>query len=87
MSDTQVKGRMAEHELKISAEAHAAFRAHMMDQAVALAAKGHKDEAYTKLLMVVAIDGVRAIVRGHVDTATIETESAKALAQANTPAN
>lgn len=85
MSDVQVKGRMAEHELKISAEAHAAYRVQMMDQAVALAAKGMKDEAYTKLLMVVAIDGVRDIVRGHVDTATIERESEKALAEAKTP--
>ena len=87
MSDIQLKGRQADYELKITAEAHAAHRVQMMDQAVALAALGKKDEAYTKLLMVVAIDGIRDIVRGHVDTATIERESEKALAEANTPAN
>lgn len=79
MSDTQLKGRQAEYELKIMAEAHVAYRLQMMDQAVELARLGKKDEAYTKLLMVVAIDGVRDVVRGHVDTATIEREAAKAL--------
>lgn len=85
MSDVQLKGRRAEHELQISAEAHAQYRQECIDKAVALAAKGMKDEAYTKLLMVVAIDGVRDVVRGHVDTATIERESEKALAEAKTP--
>lgn len=85
MSDIQRLGIEAEQELRLSAEAHELFRKETIDKAIALASKGMKDEAYTKLLMVVAIDGVRAIVRGHIDTATIERESEKALAQANTP--
>lgn len=81
MSDAQLTARKATHELQITEEAHAAFRLKCIEEAIKLAAKGMKDEAYTKLLMVVAIDGVRHAVLMRKDDATIET----ANAEANTP--
>lgn len=83
MSDIQRQGRQAEHELQLTAEAHDKYRKEQIDKAVALAAQGLKDEAYTKLLMVVAIDGVRAVMQGHVDSATMD----KASAEARHPSN
>jgi hypothetical protein len=82
MSDAQLTARKAKHELQVTEEAHDAYRIECIEAAIKLAAKGMKDEAYTKLLMVVAIDGVRAKVLMQVDNATIETALADS---ANTP--
>ena len=83
MSEVQQKGRKAEHELALTAAAHAKHRAECIEAAVELAKRGAKDEAYTKLLMVVAIDSVRALVHEHVDSATMD----KAGEQASHPNN
>lgn len=83
MSDVERKGRQAEYELQVTAEAHAAFRDKCVDDAIQLARLGEKDKAYEKLLMVVAIDGVRAVMQGHVDSAVMD----KASAQARHPNN
>ena len=83
MSEIQRKGRQAEHELTVMAEANAAFRAKCIDEAIQLARLGEKDKAYDKLLMVIAIDGVRAAMQGHVDSATMD----KASEQARHPNN
>jgi len=81
VSDAQMTARKAKHELQVTEGAHANYRIECIEAAIKLAAKGMKDEAYTKLLMVVAIDGVRAKVLMQTDNATIEA----ALAEANTP--
>ena len=83
MSDIQRKGREAEHELAVMAEAHASFREKCMNEAIQLARLGEKDKAYEKLLMVIAIDGVRAVMQGHVDSAVMD----KAAEQARHPNN
>jgi len=75
MSDIERNGRLAEYELQITAEAHAAFRSKCVDEAIQLARYGEKDKAYEKLLMVVAIDGVRAVMQGHVDSAVMDKAS------------
>lgn len=72
MSDIQRKGREAEHELKIMAEANATFREKCLSEAIQIARLGDKDKAYEKLLMVIAIDGVRAVMQGHVDSAVMD---------------
>ena len=71
------KGREAAHELAITAESHAAFRIKCVDEAIHLARLGEKDKAYEKLLMVAAIDGVRAVMQGHVDSAVMDKASEK----------
>jgi len=81
VSDAQQIARRATHELQITEEAHAAYKAECVTAAIELARKGMKDEAYTKLLMVVAIEGVRTKVLLQTDDAVIE----KALAEAKTP--
>jgi hypothetical protein len=81
MSDAQMIARKATHELQVTETAHAAFKAECITAAVELARKGLKDEAYTKLLMVVAIEGVRAAVLMQTGSAVIE----QAIAEANTP--
>lgn len=81
MSDAQQIARKATHELQVTETAHAAHKAECITAAVELARRGLKDEAYTKLLMVVAIDAVRARVLMQADNATIEA----ALADAKTP--
>lgn len=81
MSDAQQLARKATHELQVTEKAHADYRAECITKAIALAGQGMKDEAYTKLLMVVAIDGVRTKVLMQTGDAVIE----QALAQANTP--
>ena len=83
MSEIQRKGREAEYELKLTEEAHAAFRQKCIDEAIQLARLGEKDKAYEKLLMVIAIDGVRAVMQGHVDSAVMD----KASDQARHPNN
>lgn len=85
MSEARQLANKALHELTVTEAAHAAYRQECLDGAVKLAAMGLKDEAYTKLLMVVAIDGVRAKVLMKTDDAVIEDSLQKALAQANTP--
>ena len=85
MSEAKQRALKAEHELTVTAGVHAEYRAECLDAAVKLAAKGLKDEAYTKLLMVVAIDGVRAKVLMQKNDATIEEGVTTALAPANTP--
>lgn len=72
LSDIQRKGREAEHELKIMAEANATFREKCLSEAIQIARLGDKDKAYEKLLMVIAIDGVRAVMQGHVDSAVMD---------------
>lgn len=72
MSEIQRKGRQAEYELKIMEEANASFRVKCIDEAIQLARLGEKDKAYDKLLMVIAIDGVRAAMQGHVDSAVMD---------------
>lgn len=81
MSTADQIARKATYELQITEEAHAAYRLECIEAAIKLAGMGMKDEAYTKLLMVVAIDGVRAKVLMKTDDQVIET----ALAQAKTP--
>lgn len=81
MSDAQMMARKATHEFQVTESAHAAYRVECIEAAIKLAAKGMKDEAYTKLLMVVAIDGVRAKVLMKTDDAVID----QALAEAKTP--
>jgi hypothetical protein len=75
MSDIERNGRKAEYELTLMAEAHASFREKCLSEAVAIARLGDKDKAYEKLLMVVAIDGVRAVMQGHVDSAVMDKAS------------
>jgi len=81
MSDAQQLARKAKHELQITEEAHTSYRAKCLEEAVGLAKLGAKDEAYTKLLMVVALDDVRRVVLMQTDDEVIE----KALAEAKTP--
>ena len=81
MSDAQQLARKATYELQITEDAHTAYRAECITAAIELARKGMKDEAYTKLLMVVAIEGVRKKVLLQTHDADIE----KALAEAKTP--
>ena len=83
MSDIQHKGRVAKQQLDIMEEAHAAFREKCLEEAVSIARLGDKDKAYEKLLMVIAIDGVRAVMQGHVDSAVMD----KASEQARHPNN
>lgn len=83
MSEIQRLGRLADHELKLTEQAFADFRLKCLDEAVAIARLGDKDKAYEKLLMVVAIDGVRAVMQGHVDSAVMD----KASDQARHPNN
>lgn len=77
MSEAQRRGRQAAHELEIHAEKHDAYRAEQLEKAVKLAALGQSDEAYRKLLLVVALDGLRSLVRAEVDNAEIESEAAR----------
>jgi hypothetical protein len=77
MSAIEQKGRLAQHELQITAEEHGKFRVKCLDEAVKLAIEGDKDKAYTKLLMVVALDGVHKAVFAHVESANIERGAAK----------
>ena len=72
MSDVERKGRQAEYELQVTAESHAAFREKCLNEAIQIARLGDKDKAYEKLLMVIAIDGVRAVMQGHVDSAVMD---------------
>lgn len=85
MSEAQQIARKATHELQITEAAHAAFRRECIDDAIRLAKAGETSLCYQKLLMVVAIDGVRAKVLMEIDNATINEGVEKALAQANTP--
>jgi hypothetical protein len=75
MSDIERNGRQAEYELTLMADAHGSFRGKCVDEAIQLARMGEKDKAYEKLLMVVAIDGVRAVMQGHVDSAVMDKAS------------
>lgn len=56
------RARQADHELSITEQSHAEFRADCIEKAILLAKAGESEKAYRKLLMVVAIDGVRAMV-------------------------
>jgi hypothetical protein len=81
VSDAQQIARKAVHELQVTERAHAAYREECIAAAIELARKGLKDESYTKLLMVIAIEGVRSKVLMQTGDAVIE----EAIAQANTP--
>jgi len=83
MSEIQRLGRLAEHELQLTSEAYANHRTECLEKAVKLAAMGERDQAYTHLLMAVAIDKVRDLVHGHVDSAIMD----KASEQARHPNN
>lgn len=56
------RARQADFELSITEQSHAEYRANCIEQAILLAKAGESENAYRKLLMVVAIDGVRAMV-------------------------
>lgn len=62
MSEAKQRALHAARELAITAEQHGKFRGECIEKAIQLAAAGRKDDAYTKLLMVVAIDSVRDMV-------------------------
>lgn len=78
MSDAIREARLAEHELHLTERAHATYREQCLEAAVKLAEKGEMEKSYQKLLMVVAIDGVRQKLRSYTDDATIERATAKA---------
>lgn len=75
MSEIQRRGRQALHELEIHREKHDAYRAEALEDAVKLAAFGEADGAYRKLLLVVALDGLRTLVHAEADNAEIESEA------------
>lgn len=88
MSDEIQKGRQARQEMELTEASRSKFREETLDKAVKLAKAGLRDEAYAKLLMVVAIDGVKEILQGHIASATIEEELAEAKrTHSGSPAN